>query len=103
MSDDGWITEPGAIDTLVALQGILPGDEIRIKDAGAYNIDCRHEGVVGLVLAPGPTGHQVGEPSQGGCKYARHKVAARVRVGSGDWVVCRKNIAAWRRPGALKK
>lgn len=87
---DGWVTDPRAIATAVALRAIKVGDEIRIKDADDYNIHPRFNGTV--VVHDDRAG-VIGTPSQRDCKYAQRPIA----FGFADnWVGCAENIAAWR-------
>ena len=51
MTDDyGWIDDPAAIDTVVALQGIRVGDEVRLQNSGTYGVvRAGPDGAVGVV------------------------------------------------------
>lgn len=91
--EEGWVIDQRAIDTVVALSGIQPGDEIQIVNAVGYNISDVFEGKVVVVIEE--EGYKVGTPSQSNCAYAGAPVAFHF---TGSWVGCRENIGAWRRP-----
>lgn len=87
-TDEEWVTDPRAIDTIVAL-GLMPGDQVRINGS-VFNLRSRDGEVVTI------TAHRnhVGEES------FPEGFPGLITVAQFDsnWILCRENIAAWRRP-----
>lgn len=103
MDEYGWITDSGAIDTLVALKELKLGDEIQIHDPeNNYRLVCYHGKVVRVI--EDNNGFVGQRKAISDCPWADEICVAQFDPPDGDggtWVVCRKNIAAWRRPRKL--
>lgn len=99
----GWVTDPDAIDTLIALKELRPGDEVVITGGANYrllDLDGR-----AVVIRDDPDGYVGRVNAIHSGAWCREVCAARFihpdKI-DGIWVLCRKNIAAWRRPSELK-
>lgn len=104
MDEDGWITEPEAIDTIVALRAIRAGDEIRVQKVLNIWIEKHiNDGdvvVVAHIEDEGTTHPWTDHPVRHGPNApTSHK--ARL-FSDGRYVFARENIAAWRRPSGKK-
>lgn len=103
MDDDGWVTEPDAIDTIVAMKELRPGDEVRIHDPyNNYHLQCMHGQIQRIREAERDLVGKRNAITEA-APWSSEVCVAQLDIKGGTWVVCRKNIAAWRRPGALKK
>lgn len=100
-----WVTDQKAIDTLIALGELRPGDEVRIVGGAKYRLSDLEDGSV-VVIRDDPDGY-VGETNViDNAEWGADVCVARFihpDFGAGAFVLCRKNIAAWRRPGARKE
>lgn len=99
--DDGWVTDPDAIDTIIALDGLKPGDELRLNslvediDLDAYE----YEGNVVVVANAGDRASKhssIYGPDRHGKQVDEHIVCTT----QCNAVLTRHVIAAWRRPHA---
>jgi hypothetical protein len=104
MDNDGWVTEPGAIDTLIALKEMKVGDEVRLQRVEDYGLASRYrDGQTVVVIDDsrliGVKLSAINDEHRDRALF-HQPVIAHIHE---QWVICRENIAAWRRPGALKK
>lgn len=94
-----WVTDPKAIDVIVELKELRQGDEVLIVGAEHYGLPLDWEG----------TWLKVSDGEVAGLKeeYATTRLWGKeppvTCVDDTLWIICRKNIAAWRRPGAHKE
>lgn len=99
---DNWVTDPGALDTLIALQGALPGDEVvfthdqtrahtLIREGDVLTVIRDEQGEVGCIAWWLPAGER--KPVALLARGASTGVTRRV-------LLTRDNIKAWRRPDA---
>src|SRR5687767_12122040 len=101
MTDDGWINEPKAIDTLVALGGLQPGDEIVLNKniaGGIAHMNMRHGGIYTIAVRR-PSWDKYGKYAYwGGApeEIILGVIEDRAQVHLNYFT--RSNISAWRRP-----
>lgn len=91
--EDGWVTGP-LLATVLALGGIRPGDEIRIKDAAGSSISNVPDGSVGVVLSTHSGHSEFLIPYE--VRFYNHE--NRSRLSQGWWIWKESEITAWRRP-----
>ena len=102
-----WVTDQNVIDVLVALKALRPGDEVKIVGGAKYRLPDLEDGCV-LVLRDDPDGYVGKTDVVDNVEWSGDVCVARFHhpdrgCNSGTWVICRKNIAAWRRPGVPKE
>ena len=94
---EGWVTSRKVIDTIIALDGLLPGDELRLnRRCGDIDLpECC--GTQVTVRNGGGRDGERGEPYGRNTKgrYIRHHIVCTTEC---DAVLTRHVIAAWRRP-----
>lgn len=86
-----WITDPKAIDTIVALGELREGDEVILQHArsSGFPSECN-----GRMFRVAPTDKEIGS----GYRYSDHPTVAELDGEYGGWVIVARNIKAWRRP-----
>lgn len=95
MSNDGWVTDPKVLDTICALKGMLPGDEVLLQGGVADKWIGVHTSFTDTVFTVCEDAHR-----QLGTRYLEHDPSTEIVAvcESTNWVLCRRNIKAWRRP-----
>lgn len=88
---DDWLTDPAAIDTLVALNGLQVGDELIlcVRPRDNWNLQEEMDGLVVQVIDLTSCGPQF---------RTTFPYEHRVAWVAGNWEIGRKHIKAWRRP-----
>lgn len=92
---DDWLTDPAAIDTLVALNGLQVGDELILRVLHQDDWNIREEMDGSLVQVNDLTNC---DPLHGGVTTMSNERSYRVAWVAGNWEIGRKHIKAWRRP-----
>lgn len=96
-----WVTDQKAIDVIVKLKGLCPGDQVRITGAAKYGLPDDWDGRIRDVV-PGDL-EGLNERTRM-LDYVTWRDEPPVACVHEDiWIICRKNIAAWRRPRVLKE
>ena len=100
VSDEGWVTDRRALETIEALKEFRPGDEIIFQPNVAPTRSAHYGGVDGQVyklLAPldGIETGRIGTP----CHWTEDgtNIVGIVVMGTRNWIAL-GNIKAWRRP-----
>ena len=91
-TEEGWVTDQDAIDTIVALKQLRPGDQVRIINGDKYCLG-HYDGKVVTI-----TGHTRFLGEKGlfpGYEWGNEPAVAQFEE---NWILCRGNIGAWRRP-----
>ena len=87
-TDEEWVTDQRAIDTIVVL-GLMPGDQVRINGK-VFNLSSRHGEVVTITEHRNHVGKESFPDDYPGI--------ITVAQFDKNWILCRENIGAWRRP-----
>lgn len=94
MTEEDWLTDPKALDTICALRGFLPGDEVMVQGGRGGEYIGVYKSLTGKVFTVFEDyGNQIGTRYSG---LLGTEIVAVCE--SGSWVLCRRNIKAWRRP-----
>ena len=99
--DDGWVTDPQVIRTIVLMKALRPGDEVRLKDCMLYGIGTKFEGdVVTLKHTDSKDDNTLWDTTRWPHLDRSPKSYNTTPVASEDsgYYLAIWNIAAWRRP-----
>jgi hypothetical protein len=94
MTNEGWVTDPEAIRTLVMLKLLKSGDEVKLKQCQAYGCPARLEGQVATIHPPTEL---VWDTERWPDVDVTQGYATPVAY-VGECYIAVWNIAAWRRP-----
>lgn len=93
-----WIVDPAAIDSIVALGEIRPGDEVKVRSMETVNVSGIRNGKKFKVVQS--IGDRVGKTPYND-EPGNPLIAAAIKTkkhSRGYWYITRENIMAWRRP-----
>jgi hypothetical protein len=99
-----WVTDPKAIDSIIVIGELRPGDEVIITGGANYRLNDLNDQVVTIKA---DAEKYVGKYNAiDAAPWSTEQVVAQIihpQSNGGIFIICRKNIAAWRRPSARKE